>query len=124
MEDLFAKFYVDSSLEHGSLLATVARILDGEVDNWTVESQVVEADVRPNDDYGSPEGASSPDDFVYFPYTLDVEPVAGDTKLQAFLGAISKIMVGLADSGMRVVVACDWEDRLPGRGRLGFSPGR
>lgn len=120
MEDLFAKLYVDTSLEHGSLLATVARILDGEVADWTVESQVIEADVRPNDDYRSPERASSPDDFVYFPYTLDVEPSGSGPGLEAFLQEVSKVMLGLSDSGMRVVVACDWEDRLPGGGRLGF----
>jgi hypothetical protein len=121
MEDLFAKFYVDTSQSHEALLDSVARILNGEVNDWTVESQVIEADVRPNDDYRSPERASSPDDFVYFPYTLDVELTDGGQGLQAFLDEVSKVMIGLWDSGMRVVVACDWEDRLPGGGQLGFS---
>jgi hypothetical protein len=123
MEDLFAMLYVDTSLDHRSLLESVARFLDGEVADWTVESQAIEADVRPNDDYRSPERASSLNDFVYFPYTVDVESV-GSTGLEAFLGAISKIMFGLAGSRMRVVVACEWEDRLPGGGRLVFSSGR
>lgn len=123
MDDLFAKFYVDTTLDHGRLLAAVARILGGEVSRFTVESPVVEADVRPNDDHRSPQRASAPDDFVYFPFTLDVEPAGGGTDLDAFLAAISAIMVGLAEADMRVVVACDWEDRLPGGGRLGFSSG-
>jgi hypothetical protein len=121
MDELFATFYVDSSRPYAGVLQAVAKVLDGEVARWTVETEFLEVDVRSNDDYRSPQRASSPDNFLYFPYTLDVEAVGGNVGLDPFLAAVSKLMIGLAGLGMRVVVACDWEEQLPGRGRLGFS---
>ena len=121
MNTLFAKFYVDTSWQHASVLGGVAKILDGEVVRWTVETKVVEVDVRPNVDYRLPGRMSSPDDFVYFPYTLDVEAVAAGVELKTFLAAVAMLMIGLANLEMRLVVACDWETQLPGNGRLGFT---
>ena len=121
MSELYAKLFVDTSADHAALLRVVRDCTNGVQDDWTIVSSSVEAEVRPNDDSRLPARDDSPDDFVYFPFTIDIEPVNAGCGLDEFLKGISTIVVGLAQSGMRVVAACDWEDALPGGGRLGFN---
>lgn len=117
----FAKAYIDGDVKHATILNLVADAVDGDVHGWTVEANGIEIDVRPNDDFRSKGRRSDPDDFVYFPFTLDVEAVDAVVDLDGFLAVLSSLMQRLHSERMRVVAACDWESQLPGGGRLGFG---
>jgi len=121
LSDFFAKVYVDTSLEHDRLLQVTADAVFGTVDDWTILADGVEIDVRPNDDFRSAYCTIDPDDFLYFPFALDVESVTEAITIDSFIALLSEVMNRLHVRGMRVVVACDWEGRLPGSGRLGFA---
>jgi hypothetical protein len=121
MSELYAKLFVDTRMGHADILKTTADAVKGQLQQWTIEAADVEIDVRPNDDYNSPQRALAPDDFLYFPFALDVEASSDAVPLKRFLDVLSQLMQQFATAGMRVVVACDWEDDLPGGGRLGFE---
>jgi hypothetical protein len=120
MNARFAKAYVDGDVQHARMLDVIADAVDGDVDGWTVEAGGIEIDVRPNEDCRSRQHNTDPDDFVFFPFTLDIETVDEAADLDEFLRVISSVMRRLHSDGMRIVVACDWESQLPGGGRLGF----
>ena len=119
MADLFAKAYVDGNIEHAALLQLVAGAVAGDADGWTVVAETAEIDVLANDDARSNRQEDNLDDFVYFPYALDIEAAATPVPLDDFIKIVSSVMIRLEKEGLRVVVACDWEERLPGGGRLG-----
>ncbi len=121
MNELYAKVYVDQGVKHDDLISIVADAVGGEASRWTVEAPGLEIDVRPNDDHRSPQRTLDADDFVYFPFALDVEAVNDGVSVEAFVGLLSKLMLNIRSAGPRLVVACDWESELPGEGRLGFE---
>lgn len=120
MSDLYAKMFVSTARTRAELLAVVAKALDGARRGSTVVTPECEADVRGNDDYSPEALGADPTDFVYFPYTVEIFSSGEDPRIDAFLETASFLMNHLFSAGMKVVVACDWEDQLPGRGKLGL----
>ncbi len=117
----FAKAYVDGGLDRTSVLELVAKAVNGSIDGWTIEASGIEIDVDRNENICRGPAKVESDDFIYFPLALDIEAVSDSVDLDKFLRVISSLMEGLHSKGIRVVVACEWESRLPGRGRLGYE---
>jgi len=69
----------------------------------------------PNDDSDEARAAGGAGDFICFPYVLDVEPVSEAGDLDAFRGAVERLLGGLGEAGFDYVTAADFE--LPGGGR-------
>jgi len=101
------------------VVANVSAAVAGRIEVGTVVGAGCEIDARSNDDYSPEVLQRDPTDFVYFPYTVEIEAASEGMGLKRYLGVVATVMEALAGSGMRVVAACDWEDRLPGGGRLG-----
>ncbi len=120
MARLYTELFVNAPSDLGTLVSKVASAVSGTVDLDTVTGMACEMDVRKSDDYSPEMLARDPSDFIYFPYTVEIEPVRSDLDLERYLAVVGSVMESLARTGMQVVAACDWENRLPGRGRLGL----
>jgi hypothetical protein len=117
-EEFYSKIFVKGDCTHAELLSLVAHALPGMIDDWTVVGNDCEVDVRPNEDYSPEALESAPTDFVYFPYTVEV--VSTCVECTDHVRTVSALMRAIHDRGMPVVTASDWENTLPGKGRLGI----
>lgn len=120
MSELYTKLFVRSERAHPDLLALVADACDGKVEEgWTVVAGEYEIDVRPNDDATGEAQREHPGDFLYFPYTVEVVTDVNACETADYIDFVGSLMNRLHSEGMQVVAACDWENELPGGGRLG-----
>jgi len=118
MTALYTRLYVNSALSTEHLLRRVAEVISGSVGIETVVSEHVEVDVRANDDFDPKALHQEPRDFIHFSYSVEVETRIG-LPLGSYLSIVGQLMRGLSDVGASVVASCEWEERLPGSGRLG-----
>lgn len=120
MEELYTRLFVSSDRSHQDLLALVAEACAGKIEQgWTVVSGHYEVDVRPNDEGTEEARRAHPGDFLYFPFTAEVVTGEEANDVVAYIRFVGLLMNKLHAHGMRVVASCDWEDDLPGGGRLG-----
>jgi hypothetical protein len=117
-EALFTRLFVETDLPAYVLLRRVAQRLGGTVELNTVTAGPLEVDIRENRELRSPGQAVAPEDgFLYFSLTAEVE--SETMALDAYLSNVAAVMLSLHEVGAKVVAACDWEDLLPGGGKLG-----
>ena len=83
----------------------------------TIETSSIEVDVLHNE-YASKVAESG--DFISYAYTVEVVSVE-DMPLNTYIDLTSNVMNHLHKNNAKVVAACDWEDQLPGAGKLGVS---
>lgn len=119
MAHLYTRIFVNTTSGLDAVVSAVAAAVSGRSELGTVTGMGCELDVRTNDDYSGQSLARDPSDFVYFPFTVEVEAARNNMPVDSYLSVVGRVMEALAISGMQVVAACDWEERLPGRGRLG-----
>lgn len=115
MSELFAKLFVRTERDLSSLISTVAEIVSGRVEPFGgVQAGNFELDVGANE-YRE---LTSEDDFMRFPYAIDVFVLSASVSEAEFVEFLSRAMRALHERRMQVVAACDWEESLPGRGKL------
>ncbi len=120
MEELYTKLFVNSERSHEDLLASVAQACAGKIEaGWTVVSGDYEMDVRPNDEGTEEARRKHPGDFLYYPFIVEVVTEGDPDEAENYVGFVGALMAKLYENGMKVVASCDWEDDLPGCGRLG-----
>ncbi|MBV7297296.1 hypothetical protein [Enterovibrio paralichthyis] len=115
MEEFYTKIFVDAKIELTDLIEHVREVVGGILSIDTVLTNSLELDVKRNDLGLS--SSYSGDEFLTYRYTVEVVSVI-DIELGEYLEEVSKIMISLSELGFSVVAACDWEEQLPGRGRL------
>jgi len=91
------------------LATEVARLIHGERDGWDVEGPICEASVRRN----KRADKANPDDFINFPYYIDVEPANAEVAGDCYMATVGALLQGLWALGYDAVAACDFEDELP-----------
>jgi hypothetical protein len=111
---VFVRF--EGSLE--DLLDVVTSLAIGRRERRTVTREPYKLYVRPNDYRLQQDAGSRADDFLQYPYTVDILADSNDVHLEDYLGFVGQLLVALHAKEMDVVTACDWEDRLPGKGKL------
>lgn len=120
MAELYTKLFVNSERSHDDLLSLIAHAFDGEVEEgWVIVVGDYEMDVRPNDESTEENRRLHPDDFLYFPFTVEVVANGDPDAASEYVGFVGSVMSKLHAEGMQLVAACDWEIELPGSGRLG-----
>jgi hypothetical protein len=122
MDDPFCALYVDTPLDHRALLRAISGLTAGTEEMRTVSSADLEITVLEGD-YPRSQLAEAPDDFVRFPYVLEVNPgpaLADDH--DAYVTRLGALLLAMSALGLRVVAACDFEERLPGHGKLLAPP--
>jgi hypothetical protein len=119
MEDLYCKIFVETRHDRPWLLETIASILGGEHDRWTVHSEFCDVTAVVNDDADSTRFSKSEDGFLFSSYYLDIDAPRGSRA--QYVGTIGTLLLGLWDAGCAAVAACDFEEELPESGGIGRS---
>lgn len=105
--DLYCKFYVKTELSLDELMAYILTKIGGRREQSTIYTDSVIVGVLRNPDQRNDE------DFIYWPYQLDVEPFEDDsTEYTSFVTATKELNSILKANGIDVVVSCDFEDEF------------
>ena len=112
--DLYCKVYVHAT-SYEDVVHAVELATSGSEDLRTVEGSDLVVDVVPNDEHDEGRAAGGAGDFLYFPFTLDVEAAGGDET--GYIAAVARLLEVLGDAGFDFVTAADFERDLPGSGR-------
>ena len=114
MAEFYTKLFVQIDIALQELLQLVANTCSGNIDVVTIEVDKIEIDIMKNE---SAPTISDPNDFMSYPYTAEVVNIE-DMSLESYLEFTGSLMKNLNSNGAKVVAACDWEDKLPGHGKL------
>jgi hypothetical protein len=107
--ELYCKVYLDGDGNAASIKQMIADVLRGNLTRRTIRSETLLIDVFDNRKAGASE---SPDDFVRWPYYLEVEPIDPHIKFDSYVSALAFFLNGLRKKGLSVVPSCDFEDEL------------
>lgn len=115
----YVQLYVDVGLECTGLLSLVANIVGGRVSRFSVEAEGLEIEVGKN---GRRLGVlrNGPDAFLEYEYLVELERPEL-MEMTAFHALVARVMTGLHSRNASVVAACDFEEVLPGCGRLEYG---
>lgn len=121
MDQMFCKIYLYTEAPYEKLITLIAQILEGSKSGiGSIESEIFEVDLDKNDEYSEEDmrNADRLDAFLYYPYTLDIEPKNNIVDREKYIDGIAKFIERLSESGIQVVTACDFEEKLPQNGRF------
>jgi hypothetical protein len=108
--DAYCKLFIDSVLEKSQIESEIGRLINGEFDGFSVVSELLEVDVRTNDEW-NPSQEQSEDAFLFSRYYADVEPGV-DVDMDDYISKVSDVVRGLQKLGCKVVPACDFEEHI------------
>ena len=94
--DLYCKVYVHAT-SYEDVVQAVELATGGSEDLRTVEGSDLVVDVVPNDEHDEGRAAGGAGDFLYFPFTLDVEAAGGDET--GYIAAVARLLEVLGDAG-------------------------
>ena len=118
--DLFTKIFLDTDNEKTSVVETVSKIVEGSVIGSTIVTEQAEIFVFNNGDFSEEKRNQGSDEFLYYRYYLDIEPIE-DAEEKVYIGEISKLLTELWDYGFKAIASCDFEDELPRKGGYNFE---
>jgi hypothetical protein len=114
--DFNCKIYVNARVSLDELLAGVATVLGGSLERWTVEAGGLEVSGDENDEFDELCAADGVDEFLFFPYRLEVEPT-GRYDDQGAFDFLVRLLAGLEANDFDFVTAGEVEAQLPNAGR-------
>lgn len=117
MDDLVAQLFVDSAMSLHDLRRTLSQLLAIEDQDGCLVGLGFEVDVRDNEDRANSRWGGTKD-FLRFPYSLEVYAMHTETRVSDQTSFVARLMQTISAMGSRVVVAADFEEALPGGGRL------
>jgi hypothetical protein len=110
--NLSCRINVQAELSFQDFVKSVARCATGVSHMNEVQSKTLDISVHKNDVFDPSKSRTGKDRWLYFKYTLEIDPSArvspGD-----YIAAIGSLLKELWSSRMDAVAACDFEDRLP-----------
>ena len=116
MRSLYCKVFVDADITEDELLEAVSEITHGVPRiGRTVTSADCEVDVVSNEDFDRAKRVDGDDQFLFYPYYLDVLPAAQVSR-ERYIKSIGDLLESLWRAGCKAVAACSFEDELPRRG--------
>jgi hypothetical protein len=111
-KDLFCRVNIDARLPHNQFVNFLARRVGGTSEWNLVSSRELDIIVDENDVFDPAMSVSGEDRWLYFPYTLEIDPIAGVSS-QDYIAAVANLLTSLWSAGMDAVAACEFEDELP-----------
>lgn len=117
MENLYCKLYVDTDIDKDLLEDHLARALHLRRNNFSLDGDFLNVDVRRNEDYRPSRSDPDGEGFISSRYYLDVEP-SENVDRSSYVRAVAGILSLLWSLGAMAVASCDFEDELPSRPSL------
>lgn len=110
MNDLFVKLYINTDLKVEDLydiFFSLGFIKDQKAKRW-LNDQDCYLVIDINKDFSIDKASS---DFIYYPYTIDIEPISED---RSYINKIVKIVTSLKSNKkiIDVIPVCDFEDEF------------
>lgn len=97
-------------MEIDDLYPYLCTMISGEMEPIrTIKTDWGEMDLRRNPDIKPQEEVS--DDFIIWPYYLDIEPKAGVDESE-YIGQIGRLLKALKQKDIKAVAACDFEEKV------------
>ena len=111
-DNLYCKIYLSSSLDIEDLYKCINCIVQGQMEPIrTVKTGWGEIDLRKNGDFDPQRLESTPDDFIFWKYYMDVVPKEGIEQIK-YINQISRLIEELSIRNIKAVASCDFEDIL------------
>ncbi len=110
--DLYCRINVHAEVPFREFVALIARHADGSGFMNEVQSGTLDISIHKNDTFDFLKSHTGHDRWLYFRYTLEINPIAGVSPRDYAL-AIGRLLKSLWSSGMDGVASCDFEDQLP-----------
>ncbi|MGF6191293.1 hypothetical protein [Serratia sp. 2723] len=105
--ELYCTFYLNSTRD----LSEIDNLIFEKIKNVTSRKGSIKTDILTICSFRNPD--RSCDDFMCWPYRLDVEPIEEDTaEYTSFVNAAKELNHILKSNGVDVVVSCDFEDEF------------
>jgi hypothetical protein len=114
--DLFCRINVQSEMPHHEFVTFIARSVGGRSHMNSVESDRLDISVDDNDAFDPEKSRLGKDRWLYFPYTLEIDPIEGVSPGE-YIAAIGTLLQSLWSSCMDAVASCDFEEQLPRNAR-------
>jgi hypothetical protein len=110
--DLFCRINVQSEMPHQEFVASIAHAVGGSSRMNAVRSPMLDISVDENDVFEAEKAHTGKDRWLYFRYTLEVDPVEGVPPSE-YVAAVGALLKTLWSCCMEAVASCDFEDLLP-----------
>lgn len=110
--DLYCGIYANSELPHAAFIDFVALRVGGDLVRREVRNESLDISVMRNDTFDPALAATGPDRWLYFPYRLEIDPVAG-VSFASYVEAVAGLLTSLWAAEVDAVAACEFEDDLP-----------
>jgi len=114
MLEFYTRLFVEIDTTLGKLLQLVATDCNGTIDMMTVKLEEFEMDIIKSEYTLT---YHDPHDFMSYSYNIEVVNIK-EVSLDDYLIFVGKLMNKLYNHNAKIVASCDWEDDLPGHGKL------
>lgn len=110
-DNLYCKIFIDSELEYERLFILIENCVAGykETINY-ITTDWCEICVQQNEEFSSEQYSRNCNDFIYWPYYLDIEP--RDINKGDYIRYITNLIDRLRKHCKGIVIACDFEDEI------------
>ncbi|MCL2865660.1 MAG: hypothetical protein FWE25_08985 [Lachnospiraceae bacterium] len=118
-KDLSCKMFIHTDKKTDEFVAHIEEIVRVKCDEFrTFENDYFAADVLLNKWYDEHKHTVFPDGFLYYKYLLKFECI-DKNKEKDYIAFLHSFMSVLWEMNMKVVAACDFEEKLPRHGGYG-----
>ena len=108
MDDLSCTIYLRPNAPPNDMKEFIARLTGGAV----IIQRTVQTDALQIDVFQNKQGTSMTEDFVLWPFYLEVESAAASVTRDAFIDGLRALLQGLRENHVDAIPACDFEDEL------------
>ncbi len=110
--DLFCRVNVQSEMPHGEFVSFLARNIGGVARMNSITTEKLDISVDDNDVFDAAKSCTGEDRWLYFRYTLEIDPAAGVAPGE-YIAAVGNLLKSLWSSKMDAVASSDFEGSLP-----------
>lgn len=116
-KDFYCGLNVDSMASENALSSELAKTLQVSPDKWNdIEMKTGKIYFLKNDDFDEQQRQDINDGFLFYRYKLEVQPNPNLGEENA-VNLVSKILEHFWSKGVPATAACDYEDKLPRKGK-------
>ena len=110
-KSLYCKIFIDSELEYKDLFTLIENSIAGHKEAVTyISSDWCEVCVQKNKEFNIEQYSRNCNDFIYWPYYLDIEPK--DVNKGDYIRSIANLIDRLRVHCKGIIIACDFEDEI------------
>lgn len=110
-DDLYCKVFIDTNLRYEEIFLSIMNYVGGKKESFSyIVADWCDMFIQKNKEYNKEQHFQDTDDFLYWKYYLDIEPIAVDEI--TYIKRIYDLLQYLKKYCNGVVVACDFENEL------------